>query len=224
MSRTVFINGATGFVGRHLILELLRRGHRVKAGARESSLSKLPPGVEPIVADGISAAGYRSALKDCDTFVQLVGVTHPSPAKAAQFRTIDFESCRQAALAAKAARIPHFVYVSVAQPSPVMKAYVAIRQDCEALIRDAELNASVLRPFYILGPGRRWPLLLKPLFALAERLPVTRATARRLTFISIEDVTLALADAIENPPHSFRIWTAADIRNQRTLTQRANAS
>ena len=121
-------------------------------------------------------------MGNCDTFVHLVGVSHPSPAKAAEFRSIDLESTRQAVNAAVRTGIKNFVYISVAQPAPVMKAYIAARKEAEDIITHSGLNASILRPFYILGPGRRWPLLLKPFFALAEILPPTRAGAQRLSF------------------------------------------
>jgi len=212
MSRNVFVNGATGFVGSHLVPALVLRGHRVNAGVRENSVSKLPAGVEVVVCDALRAETYEPALASCDTFVQLVGVAHPSPAKAEQFKTVDLESCRQAVRAVAAAKIPHFVYVSVAQPSPVMKAYVSVRQECERLIGEAGLNASIVRPFYILGPGRRWPLLLRPFFAIAEKLPATRETAQRITFITIAQMVGALVSAIENPPRGVRVWPAADIK------------
>lgn len=55
---TVFITGATGLMGRHLIPLLLRRGHRVRAPVRGGSESKAPQGCEIICGD---ARGARSA-------------------------------------------------------------------------------------------------------------------------------------------------------------------
>jgi len=50
--------------------------------------------------------------------VQLVGVSHPSPAKAAEFRSIDLVAGREAIAAAVSAGIQHLIYVSVAHPLP----------------------------------------------------------------------------------------------------------
>ena len=46
-----------------------------------------------------------------------------------------------------------------------------MRSEGEALIRAAGLNATILRPWYVLGPGHRWPVVLIPAYWLAERLP-----------------------------------------------------
>ena len=51
------------------------------------------------------------------------------------------------------AAVDHFVYISVAHPAPVMHAYIAVRQEGEALIRATRIRATILRPWYILGPG-----------------------------------------------------------------------
>ncbi len=115
----VFVTGGTGYIGSRLIAALAARGHRVRALARSGSVERLPPGCEPIVGDALDAASYAADVPPADTFVQLVGVPHPSPAKAAQFRSIDLPSALAGMSAASQAGVRHFVYVSVAQPAPV---------------------------------------------------------------------------------------------------------
>ena len=36
------------------------------------------------------------------------------------------------------------------------------------------MTATIVRPWYVLGPGHRWPLALVPLYRLAERFPSSR--------------------------------------------------
>ena len=120
----VFITGGTGYVGRPLIALLLDRGHDVRALVRAGSEKKLPVGCQPILGNALDGSSYAGQIKPADTFVQLVGVAHPSPAKAAEFRQIDLASGRSAVEAARAAAVQHFVYISVAQPAPVMKDYI----------------------------------------------------------------------------------------------------
>ena len=103
--------------------------------------------------------------------MQLVGVSHPSPTKAAEFRNIDLASGQSAVDAAKSAGVRHFVYISVAHPAPMMKAYIEVRVQCEALIRQSGMDATILRPWYVLGPGHRWPYSLIPIYKLMELLP-----------------------------------------------------
>jgi len=212
----IFIAGGTGYMGRRLVAELLKRGHSVRALVRKGSEGKLPPGSAAVAGDALVKESYarevRAADAPADTFVQLVGVSHPNPSKADEFRAVDLASARAAVSAAVEAGIQHFVYVSVAQPAPVMKAYVAVRGECEEIIRKSGLNATILRPWYVLGPGHRWPYLLVPLYWLFERLPGTRESARRLGLVSIDQMVRALVGAVEHPCQGIRILGVPDIR------------
>jgi len=110
------------------------------------------------------------------------------------------------------ARVKHLLYLSVAQPAPVMQAYIAARAEGERLIRASGIAASFLRPWYVLGPGHRWPLLLLPAYRLFEYLPLTRTAARRFGLVDIEQMTSALIRAVEDPPLGVRIWEVPEIR------------
>ena len=139
----------------------------------------------------------------------------PSPAKAAEFRAIDLASVRASAKAAAAAGVSHFVYVSVAQPAPVMKAYVEARAEGEAAIRAAGLNATFVRPWYVLGPGHRWPYLFLPVYRLLQLIPPTRDTARRLYPVTLDQMVAALVTAVEDPAAGIRIVETPEIRRAR---------
>jgi uncharacterized protein YbjT (DUF2867 family) len=113
----VFVTGGTGYIGARLIAALAARGHRVRALARAGSAARLPAGCQPVVGDALEASSYAAGVPPADTFVQLVGVPHPNPAKAAQFCSIDLPSALAGIAAARRAGVRHFVYVSVAQPA-----------------------------------------------------------------------------------------------------------
>jgi uncharacterized protein YbjT (DUF2867 family) len=211
-TRKVFITGGTGYLGRTLASRLLERGHEVRALVRQGSESKLPRGCEAVQGDPLDGESFAGRVAPSDTFVQLVGVPRPSPAKARQFREIDLVSGRASVAAARAAGVTHFVYVSVAQPAPVMKAYQEVRAEVEATLRESGVHATVLRPWYVLGPGHRWPYLLKPFYYVCERLPSTRETALRLGFVTHAQMIDALVRAVEEPAEEFRVLTVPDIR------------
>ena len=180
MRRSVFITGGTGYIGRGLIPELLARGHEVRALVRAGAEGRLPSGASAILGDALQHASYAAQVRPADTFVHLVGVSHPSPAKAALFR--------------------------------------------EALIRQSGLNATILRPWYVLGPGHRWPIVLLPLYWVFGRLPASRETAHRLGLVTLGQMIQALAAAIEAPPppppppQGVRIISVPEIRATRTAT------
>jgi uncharacterized protein YbjT (DUF2867 family) len=210
--RVVFVTGGTGYLGSRLIVELARRGHAVRALVRAGSEHKLPKEAEAVVGDALEPKTFMRAVEGADTFVQLVGVSHPSPRKAKQFLSIDLRSAEAGMHAALAAKVGHFVYVSVAQPAPVMKAYVEARGRAEAALARSALPASVLRPWYVLGPGHRWPILLLPLYWLCAWIPSWRETARRLGFVTQRQMVRALIDAVENPAQGTRVLDVPEIR------------
>ena len=211
-SSPVFIAGGSGYLGRRLIAELLRGGHRVRALARPGSAAKLPAACETILGDALEKESFQNKVSPAHTYVHLIGVSHPNPSKAEQFRTIDLASVQAAVPAAKAAGIKHFVYVSVAHPAPFLQAYWQTRAECEALIRASGMTATILRPWYVLGPGHRWPYVLIPMYWFSERIPSWRATAQRLGLVKLEQMVAAMVWAIANPPQETRIMEVEDIR------------
>jgi uncharacterized protein YbjT (DUF2867 family) len=211
-SHRVFIAGGTGYMGQRLIPDLLRQGHQVRALVREQSRHRLPSGCAAVVGNALDHLSYADEISPCDTFVHLVGVAHPSPSKAEEFRKIDLVAGRAAVAAARLAGIQHFVYVSVAHPAPMMKAYIEVRTECERLIRESGMNATILRPWYVLGPGHRWPYALLPIYWLFERLPATRDGARRLGLVTLPQMLTALLSAVENPARGIRVLGVPDIR------------
>jgi len=115
------------------------------------------------------------------------------------------------------ANIQHFVYVSVAHPAPVMKAYITVRVECEKIIQDSGLSATILRPWYILGPGHWWPYAFMPFYKIFERLSATAETSKRLGLLKLNQMICALKFAIENPCGGIRILEVDQIRNPERL-------
>jgi uncharacterized protein YbjT (DUF2867 family) len=211
-SRLVFVTGGTGYMGRRAIPALLSRGHRVRALVREGSKAKLPSGSEAVVGNALDEKTFASRVAPADTFLQLIGVAHPSPAKVSEFRAVDLASAKASAHAAAAAGVSYFVYVSVAQPAPVMKAYIEARAEGEAAIRAAGLNATFVRPWYVLGPGHRWPYFFLPVYWLLQLFPRSRGTARRLYPVTLKQMITTLVAAVEEPATGVRIVETPEIR------------
>jgi uncharacterized protein YbjT (DUF2867 family) len=179
---------------------------------RSGSEKKLPVGCRPVIGDPLNVDSFADKVTPAKTFVQLVGVPHPSPRKAEQFRQIDLVSVRASVAAATAAGIDHFVYVSVAHPAPVMKAYIEVRKEGEELIRQSGMNATILRPWYVLGPGHRWAYALLPIYWFCERFPPTRKGAQRLGLLRLNDMLAGLTAAVTKPATGVRVWEVPEIR------------
>jgi len=224
MPRHVFVTGGTGYIGLALLDALVTRGHKVRALVRPASAALLPPGVSPVFGNALDAESFADEVPPADTLVQLVGTPHPGPRKAAEFARVDLPSGLAAVNASVQASVRHLVYVSVAHPAPVMQAYIAARMAVEERIGVAcattWLAATILRPWYVLGPGHRWPYLLAPLYALGRAVPTTRAGAQRLGLVTQTQMVAALVEAVEHPPDNSssepRIWEVPRIARSHT--------
>ncbi len=214
-SHRVFVTGATGYIGSRLIPVLQSRGHHVTALLRSSSKRNITADI--VRGDALDGKSYCDALNHADTFVHLVGVAHPSPQKAQQFIEIDMKSAQEAIAVAMDSGIRHFVYLSVAHPAPAMHAYIDVRTRCEQILRDSGLNATIVRPWYVLGPGHHWPYALLPLYGIAELLPPTRESALRLGLVTIREMVQALTAVVEDPPGGV---TVVDVPRIRQLSRR----
>src|SRR5215468_3634629 len=104
-ARSVFIAGASGYMGSRLAAELARRGHsvtglvRARGGAARSGQPhtagrRLPEECREVVGDALNRASFSASVAGADTYVQLVGVAHPSPSKAREFREINLKVVR----------------------------------------------------------------------------------------------------------------------------------
>jgi dihydroflavonol-4-reductase len=120
----VLVTGASGFVANHVILKLLARGHQVrgtvrstaKGDALKATLGKHDPraaGIELVMADLSSDAGWADAVKGCE-FVQ--HVASPFPAVHPRDENELIRPAREGALrvlkAAKAAGVKRVVMTS----------------------------------------------------------------------------------------------------------------
>jgi nucleoside-diphosphate-sugar epimerase len=214
--KTIFITGGTGYIGRRLISALLNRGHHVIALVRKGSEHKVPHGAKCIVGSPFAATTFLEHIPAGAVFIQLVGVAHPSPKKAHQFKDIDLRSVKVSADAAEKAKVNQFIYLSVAMtPSKLMKAYQQARKEGEKYCLSRSFNCTFIRPWYVLGPGHWWPLILLPFYGLAELIPSWRTKARGMALVRIGQVIRTLVNAVESQPLPIRIIEIQDIRHQR---------
>ena len=210
MSDAVFISGVSGYLGHALVPLLRRHGIEVRGVVRPGS--RVPQGCHAVQGDALQSATFAQTVKGCGTLVHLTGARHPAPWKRDQFEAIDWVSLRASLQAAVNGGVSHFVYVSVAQPAPVMKDYIAVRQRCETAIRESGISSTVLRPWYVLGPGHRWPVVLRPLYSLLEAAPPTRKGALRLGLVTLAEMASALEQSVLNPATDIRIVDVPSIR------------
>lgn len=219
MLHRVFLTGSTGYLGRALSAVLVARGHTVDALCRESAKDRLAAGVNAVIGDPLDAATYANALRQEHVVVQLIGTPKPAPWKGESFRRVDLGSVQQLARAVAQSPVAHIVYVSIAHPAPTMHAYIDARRRAEAALRETGRPLTILRPWYVLGPGHRWPYALLPIYWIAERIPSLRDGARRLGLVTLEQMVSTLVVAVETASDDSRTWDVGRIRNPQLQLQ-----
>jgi len=216
MNNNIFITGGTGYIGKGIIPLLIKNRYNITALVRKESLHKLPAGCNTVEGNALDENTFQESVNGCDTFIQLVGVSHPSPAKKQEFKKIDLASVKASVIAAKHAGIKHFIYLSVAQPAPLMKEYIAVRKHGEQLLAESKIPSSIIRPWYIIGPGHYWPIILKPVYKIFELIPASKEQALNLGLVKLEEMLNTILYAVKNPPEErMRIYRTQDIRNIR---------
>jgi len=222
MLKTIFITGATGYIGTRLIKKLIGRGHEVVALARSGSENKVPAGAKVVVGNPFDASTFQNSILENSVFVQLLGVSHPSPKKKELFHKIDLVSVKASADAASFAKVSHFVYISVAMSSSkIMRDYQEVRKEGEAYCISKNLNCSFIRPWYVLGPGHWWPVLLFPFYGIAELVPSWRQAARAKGLVTIAQMLHTLVSIIESNPQKLRYIEIPQIK-QKILQNQTN--
>lgn len=73
----IFVTGATGFIGRHLVPELLEAGHEVVALVRRSGALPSSPGVVEVRGDLADVEGFADALAGVDAVIHNAALVDP---------------------------------------------------------------------------------------------------------------------------------------------------
>ena len=213
INNKIFITGGTGYIGSRLIPALIQNDFEIFALIRKGSENKLPAGCNIVFGDSLNSSSYENNIPPCETFIHLVGVAHPGPGKKEQFRSIDLVSIQQAVSAALKAGVRHFIYLSVAHPAPVMKDFIEVRMKGEELIRQSGLNATFIRPWYVLGPGHYWPYVFVPFYKLFEMIHSTRESTKRLGLVKLDQMVNCVSYSVKNPANGIKIYNVNDILN-----------
>lgn len=197
MSRTIAITGATGFAGRHAVSELLLRGFALRALVRDPAKAGLAAGVETVQGDLADTAALARLVNGADAVIHLAGALTAFD-RDGYFR-VNAEGTRALADAAQKARTRRFVHISsLAAREPQLSGYAASKRAGEEIVtaRMGELNAVVIRPPAVYGPGDRGTLpLIKELTRPVAAIP--GLPAARFSLIHGRDLARLIAQALD---------------------------
>lgn len=156
--RLAVVFGGSGFIGRHLVRELARRGWRVRVAVRRPHHAQFlrPMGavgqIQLVQANVRDRSSIGEAVKDADAVINLVGVLFQSGAQSFD-RVQRAGAAAVAALAAKEG-VADFVHISAIGADPESDSlYARSKAEGERAVRDALPAAVILRPSVVFGPG-----------------------------------------------------------------------
>ena len=159
---TILLTGANGFVGSHVLPELLRRGHRVAALVRSPAtgdqvVEKLTPAeraaVDLRIGDVTAPDTLPAAVRAVDAVVHLVAIPRDFNG-GRDLRRVNTEGTRNVVDAAKAAGVRRFVHLGAmgVADDPSLH-YAGSKARAEALVQASGLDWTILKPSLMWGEG-----------------------------------------------------------------------
>lgn len=178
----IALTGATGFVGRHLLMDLSRRGFRLRVLLRRP-VPEFATGEQVLIGDLASPINLAQAMRDVDFVIHSAGIAHAMSGRPADdYRSVNRDATRALALAARQAGVRRFLFLSSvrAQCGPVSEQpvgdddtprptdpYGHSKLEAEDALAEIGIPFAALRPALVYGPDVKGNLAA--LFALARR-------------------------------------------------------
>ncbi|HLZ83288.1 MAG TPA: NAD-dependent epimerase/dehydratase family protein [Caulobacteraceae bacterium] len=193
--RLAAVTGATGFLGRRLVLALRAAGWRIRVLVRPSS-----PGmgddadVEVVFGDLGDPAALATLAEGTDVVVHAAGLIKARDRAA--FFDVNVEGVRRIARVVGEGRM--ILISSLAAREPALSDYAASKRTGEEAARSVlGERLTVLRPPAIYGPGDRETLALFRLAGAAPCLPTPGSTSARLALAYVDDVAASVLGRLD---------------------------
>ncbi len=201
----VFVTGATGFVGSHLVSALVEAGHQVVALVHERPAT-FPPGAETVRGDVLDVGSLEEGAEGCQAVIHLVGIIREFPSKGITFQRLHVEATEKVIQACREKEVPLLLHMSALGARPDSKArYHRTKFAAEELVRRSGLDYAIFRPSLILGPGSQFLMDMKRLMAL-RFVGLVGGGRYRLQPVAVTDVVRAFVLALERKELRGETW------------------
>ncbi|MEQ8377452.1 MULTISPECIES: complex I NDUFA9 subunit family protein [Hyphomicrobiales] len=199
---TVTVFGGSGFLGRHIVHALARRGCRVRVAVRRpnDAMFLRPMGVvgqvEPVQANIRDEASVKAALMGADAVVNLVGIMHESGRQT--FGAVQAEGAGRIAKAAAEAGIPALVHISaIGADEESRSSYARSKAAGEKAVREAFPGAAIVRPSIVFGPEDDFFNRFAAMARFSPALPLIGGGTTKFQPVYVKDVAEGVMRLLE---------------------------
>jgi len=207
--RRVALTGATGFVGRAVLKQLLAQGHHVRALVRDPNRLELEHDqLTPVSGNLFEQASLDSLVEGCDAVIHLVGIIEEFPKRGQRFQKVHVQGTEALCQTAQQAGVKRWVQMSATGTRDnAVSTYHQTKWLAEQAIRSSGLDWTILRPSLVHGPrgdfmrmvkgfATQWFPPFMPYFGAG--LVGTKGTGT-LQPVYVQDVAACFAGALQLP-------------------------
>jgi NADH dehydrogenase len=210
LDRLITVFGGSGFLGRHVVRALAKRGYRIRVAVRRPDLTNYlqPLGrvgqIHAVQANLRYPASIAAAVRDSDVVINLVGVLFERGRQ--QFDTVQAMGAEAVALAASAhgAKLVHVSAIGADENST--SAYARSKAKGEKLVLAAVPGATILRPSIVFGPEDDFFNRFAALARFLPVLPLIGGGTTRFQPVYVGDVADAVVKAVEGETRPGAIY------------------
>ncbi len=200
----IFITGASGFVGGHLIDALLKNGYKLRCLARSEKTEKAlrEKGIDVFSGDITAPETIKGALDGVYFVIHLVGIIEEKGS--ATFQKVHVDGTRNLIAEAKRAGVKHFFYQSaLGADKSSWSSYLRTKAEAEEIVEKSGIPFTIFRPSLIIGQRDGFTKKLKDLIKISPVIPIPGAGKSKLQPIYIGDCVRCMLKALASPD-SFR--------------------
>lgn len=196
----ILVLGGSGFVGRHLLRQLGRQGHRVTALVRRIEQHRdirLLPNVNLVESRYLTDLILRKYIRNQDVVINLIGQSRESAS--ASFEQTHVALLNKILSACEVEGVSRFIHLSAMNANEqAASRYLQTKGKAESLIQQSDLQATILRPSAIFGQHDHFIEPMRQAVARNRFIPVIAPQAQLMP-VWVGDVVAALADCVSNP-------------------------
>lgn len=217
----VFVTGATGFVGYHVVHELLVRGLRPVCLVRSAEkLFAQHPEVNaerliPIVGDLNDRNAMQQAADLSQAAIHLVGIIIARKFQGQSFEKVHVRGTRNVLDAIQQAGINRYLHMSaLGARSDAISRYHQTKWEAEECVRDRELQWTIFRPSLIHGPNGEFMQLMKAFACkmIPPMIPYFGSGKARIQPVSVKDVAHCIIESLSRDETIGQIYSLGGPR------------